>query len=493
MKRQVTIAREAGFSFGGLVVGQVLRFVFNLVVASLLGAKYLGVYALAFGIIQIVEMLAVSGLDMGVLRYVNLNDRSSDKQRDYIAGALRFSLLYSLPVTLLVIAFSGTLAALLNGDELLRSALVCYSLSIPFSVLMFVAGHSIQAYKKLRPKIIAGQIILPGAVLPLLLLVDAVAGGTAALLIAPPLAQIAAFVWIWFQLKAITGVSAKEVFEARTDREMLRYARPLMFVALMSMVSHWLDILMLGWYTDPESVGLYQPAVRTAGLMRSVLLAFAGIAAPLFADMHGRGETVELQKMFKVVSRWALMVAMPLAVVLLVMPESVLALFGGAFIVAAPVLVVLAAALLLQCFFGLYDTMLQMTGYSKICFINGLAGLAVHVVLNMMFIPYYGMIGAAWALLVLYFLLGAVRVVEVRSLLAIHAFSIPLLKPFAAGTVSGIALAAAKPFLETQPVVLSLVGALLLVIAVYLLLIRLMKLEQEELDVILELFSFVKK
>ncbi len=493
MKKQVTIAREAGFSFGGLVVGQVLRFAFNLAVASLLGAKYLGVYALAYGIIQIVELLAVSGLDMGVLRYVNLSGGSSGKERSAVAGALRFSLLYSLPVTLLVIAFSSSLTFLLNGDDLLRSALVCYSLSIPFSVLMVVGGHSIQAFNKLRPKIIAGQIILPGAVLSFLLLGDTVAGGTAALLVAPPLAAFAAFVWLWFQLRAITGISAKEVLQARVDREMLRYARPLMFVALMSMVSHWLDILMLGWYTNPETVGLYQPAIRTAGLMRSVLLAFAGIAAPLFAGMHGRGETVELEKIFKVVSRWALMVAMPLAVVLLVIPESVLALFGGAFTVAAPVLVVLAAALLLQCFFGLYDTLLQMTGYSKVCFINGAIGLAVQVALNMVFIPSYGMIGAAWALLILYFLLGVVRAVEVRSLLAIHAFSLPLIKPFAAGALSGVVLAALKPFLETQPLLLSLAAALFLAMAVYLLLIRAMQLEQEELDVILELFSFVKK
>ena len=493
MKRQVTIAKEAGFSFGGLVVGQGLRFLFNLAVASLLGAEYLGVFALSLAVMQIVEIVAVSGLDMGVLRYVNLSEGFAEKQRGYIASALKTSLLYSLPVTLFLVVFSGFLADLLNGDNLLRLALVCYSLSLPFSVLLAVAGHSIQAYRKLRPKIMAVQVIFPALVLLFLLLVNALVGGTAALLFSPPAAGFVTFIWIWKRLKAITGVSAKDVLQAGHERAMLKYARPMMFAAFLSMVSHWLDILMLGWYTDAETVGLYQPAIRTAGLMRSVLIAFSGIAAPIFAGMHGRGEIQELQKMFRVLSRWVMMVAIPFAVYLLVMPAAVLELFGKEFTVATPVLAVLAVALLVQSVFGLYDTMLQMTGYSRVCLINGAAGLALHVLLNMLFISHYGMIGAAWALLVLYLLLGAARTAELKALLGIHAFSRTLLKPLTAGFLSAGALAAIKPFLDDQHVAVSLVGGMLFVFALYLLLIRLMKLEQEELGVILELFSFVKK
>lgn len=493
MKQKVTIAREAGFSFAGFVAGQGLRFLFTLVVAAMLGAESLGVYALSLAVIQVAEVLAVGGLDTGVLRFVNLHESRPDKQRGLIAAALKTSLLFSLPVVLFLVVFSGFLAAMLNGGGLLRLTLLCYACSVPFHVLIAVAGHAVQAYGKLRPKIIAGQVLVPGGMLLLFILINAFVGGSFALVCSLPLSALAGFVWIWMQLHGITGVSARCLLRAKPEKEMLRYARPLMLVALMGMVSHWLDILMLGWYAGTETVGLYQPAVRTAGLMRSVFLAFAGIAAPILAGMHGCGEMKEIEKLFKVVSRWVTMMVIPLAILLLVMPGTVLALFGDAFTVAAPVLVVLAVAVLVQSFFGLYDTVLQMTGYSRLCFMNGMAGLAAHVVLNMLLIPSYGMIGAAWALLAVYFLLGAARVAEVRVILGLHGFSAPLIKPLFAGVVSGMVLASAKPLLESLHVTISLGGSMLLVITVYLLLIRLMKLEQEEMDVILELFSFVKK
>ena len=493
MKRQVTIAREAGFSFAGFVAGQGMRFFFNLVVAKLMGAEYLGVYALSLAILQIAEVLAVSGLDVGVLRFVSMQAGSFRDRSDFVASALKMSLFYSLPLTLFLVFFSGFLAGLFDGGNLLHLTLICYACSVPFHVLIAVGGHAVQGYEKLRPKIIAGQILIPGGTLLLTVLISAVAGNIPALLFSLPLSAFAGFLWLWLQLNRITGVSVRDVLHAAIEKDMIRYARPLMFVALAGMVSHWLDILMLGWYAGAETVGLYQPAVRTAGLMRSVLLAFAGIAAPIFAGMHNRGEVVELEKLFKVVSRWVLMVSMPLAVVLLLMPETVLLLFGSSFSVAAPVLVVLAAAVLVQSGFGLYDTMLQMAGYSKICFLNGAAGLAVHVVLNMLFIPEFGMMGAAAALVAVYLMLAAARVIEVHKLLGIHAFSVSLFKPLAAGVASGVVLVAVKPALEMLHVTVSLFCGMLLVFTAYSLFIRLMQLEQEELGVILELFSFVKK
>ncbi len=489
MKSQIVIAREAGLSFGGLVFGQVLRFLINLAIAALFGVRYLGTYALALAVIQIVEVCAVSGLDIGVLRYINMSGGSADKQRECIGSALKTSLLYALPFMLLLIVVSGPLSALFNGGSLLSLALVCYSLSVPFNVLTTVAAHSIQAYKNLRPKILAMQIIFPATALLVLLLFDATAGHTVALMAAPPLAASIAFGWIWKQLGALTGTTLRDVLHAGSHRDMLNYSRPMMFVALLSIASHWLDILMLGMYTGVDTVGIYQPAVRTAGLMRSVLVAFTGIAAPFFAEMHGRGEREDLQRTFKLLTRWVILVSLPFAVYLMVMPETFLALFGEAFIAAGPVLAVLAMALFVQSVFGLHDVLLQMTGFSKVCFINGAAGVILHVLLNMIFITHFGMIGAAWALLILYVLLGVVRTVEVGVLLRFHAFSFTVCKPVAAALVTAAALVSVKPFLDSLHVLVSFAGGGILIAAVYLLCIRVLQLEQEELDVILEMFN----
>lgn len=493
MEKQATIVKEAGFSFAGFVAGQGFRFLFNLVIASLLGAESLGVYAVSLALVQIAEVIAVGGMDAGVLRFVNLHDARPEARRRLIASALQSSLLLSLPVTLFLVVFSNAFAAMASGDHLLRLTLVCYACSVPFHVLVAVSGHAVQAYGKLRPKIVASQILLPGGMLLLFLFFYLVFGGIPALLLALPLSAFSVFIWIWRRLRAITGVSVKELLQAKPDKELLRYAFPLLFVSLMGMLSHWLDILMLGWYAGTETVGLYQPAIRTAGLLRSIFLAFAGVAAPIMARMHGRGELVKIENLFKIMQRWVIMLAAPGIVVMLVMPAELLSLFGKQFTVAAPVLMVAAVAVFVQAFFGLYDTALQMSGYSKICFVNASAGLVLHGFLNMLLIPSYGMSGAAWALLAVYFLVGITRVAELRLLLGVHGFSVALVKPFFAGGLSVLALAAAKPFLDAFPNAVSLGGGILLVLAIYVLVVRLLQLEQDELEVIFELFPFLKK
>lgn len=493
MTRKSAIVREAGFSFTGFLTGQGLRYLFTVAVAVLFGAEYLGVYALALGAVQIAEVAAVGGLDAGVLRFVNLHDGRPEEQRARIAAALKASLYASAPIAMLLMLVSGPLASLLRGDEPLRLALLCYAASLPFAVFTAVAGHAIQAFGNVRPKIVSTQLIVPGGMLLAAVSLNALAGPLPALLAALPAASVVGCAWTGWKLRRLTGVGPSAIPGAAAPGKMALYARPLMFVTLLAATSHWLDIFMLGWYTDAGTVGLYQPAVRTAGLVRSVLLAFAGIVSPMFASLHARGETAELGRIFRIVNRWVLLAALPPTVVLLVMPETVLAVFGPEFVAVAPVLAVLAAAVLVQSFFGLCDTLLQMTGYSKTCLVNSAAGLGLHALLNMALIPRYGMVGAAAALLVVYLLVGGARAFEVRRFLGMHAFSPALLKPLAAAVSGGMLLAFLRPLLETLPLPAALAGAFCLVLAVYAAFVRLMQLEQEEMDVIFELLPFLKK
>ncbi|ASQ91361.1 polysaccharide biosynthesis protein [Prosthecochloris sp. GSB1] len=493
MKRKMTIVRQAGFSFSGFIAGQGLRFLFNIAVAGMLGARYLGVYALALAVLQIVEVLAAGGLDAAVLRFVNLHEDRPEEQRAHIASAVKASFLRSVPLALLLMLASWPLASLLHGDRLLAATLFCYACSLPFTVFTAVAGHAIQAYRNLRPKIVATQIIVPGGMLLLVVALNRLSGGTVALVSALPLASAAAGFWIWRELRQVTGLLPADVFSAGMSGELSRYARPLLFVALTAMTSHWLDILMLGWYADAGTVGLYQPAVRTAGLVRAVLIAFAGIVSPMFAGLHARGETGELERLFRITTRWVLLAALPPAVVLLVMPEAVLSLFGPGFISASTVLLVLTAAVLVQSLFGLCDTLLQMTGYAKASLAIAGAALAAHAILNAALIPRYGMLGAAFALFGVYLLAGAARAFALRSLLGVHPFGTALFKPVLAAVCSGLVLTLAAPLLGILPVPVLPVVSLLLVLGVYAIIVRLLQLEQEEKEVIFELLPFLKR
>ena len=274
---------------------------------------------------------------------------------------------------------------------------------------------------------------------------------------------------------------------------MMAYALPFMVVSLLSMMMHWLDVVMLGMLTDTATVGLYHPAARTAGLIRAVLLAFAGIAAPMIAALHTGPESREIGRIYKMLTRWIVGLVVPPVILFMLLPEPVLGVFGERFTEGSNALLLLTAASFLQVCFGLSSTLLAMTGYARLSLYNALGALGLQVVLNLILIPRFGITGAALASLLVFFLLSALRLSEVFILLKIHPFGYALWKPLAAGLFAAVLLVATRSWLLTLPVFAAFLAGALISVCSYTAMMLLLKLEQEEREIIFRFIPFINK
>jgi len=493
LNRNSVIAGQAGFSFAGFLFGQASRFGFNLLVARVLDADALGTYALAVAVMQISEVLAIAGLDSGLLRFISVHSSDALRQKAVIGSALKTSFFLSISIVLLLLLFSGRIALILHGSHRLQLTLCCYAVAIPFNVATMLYGHAIQGFRQLQPKIIATQVVSPLLLLLLTIVFRYMAGQEAALIFPFALSAAIAFFWIRPYLSKISGVLPLDIVRATPDRAMLLYALPFMVVSLLSMMTHWLDVMMLGMLTDTATVGLYHPVARTAGLIRAVLLSFAGIAAPMIAALHTGSDNAEIGRIYKMVTRWIFGLVIPPVLLFMLLPEPVLGVFGQRFTAGSHALILLTAASLLQVSFGLSSTVLAMTGYARLSLFNALGALGLQVVLNLILIPRMGINGAALATLLVFFLLSTVRLGEIYILLKIHPFGKALWKPLAAGIVTAVILMAARPWLHSIPVFAGFLTGALLAVSSYSALMLLLKLEQEEREIILKALPFIKK
>ena len=75
---------------------------------------------------------------------------------------------------------------------------------------------------------------------------------------------------------------------------------------------HWMDIIMLGYFTNSTMAGLYHPAARTAGLLQAILLSFMSIYTPIMSQLHGQGNILEMSNLYKLVSRWLITFSIPI-------------------------------------------------------------------------------------------------------------------------------------------------------------------------------------
>jgi O-antigen/teichoic acid export membrane protein len=340
VKREVTIAREGSIAMAGFVFGQLFRFGYNLAAARLLGAEALGAYALVVAVMQVGEVIAVGGLDAGLLRFVS--QREGEERKDIIASAMKSAALISILAGILVLLFSGPIARLLHGGGLLQMALCSAAAGLPLSVMTMMAGFAMQAHHRFLPKVLATQVIQPVLLVLTMIAARYASGVNAALALPFLLAPLVALVWIAPGFNRMTGIGMNNVLRADGNRELWRFSLPLLAVSIFSILSHWIDVVMLGLLTDVGTVGIYQPAARTAGLLRSVLLAFSGIAAPIIAGYHGRQESAGIRETYEMVNRWIVMLVMVPFLLFVLFPGETLSVFGKGFGAGSTALVLLA-------------------------------------------------------------------------------------------------------------------------------------------------------
>jgi O-antigen/teichoic acid export membrane protein len=480
------IAKEATISFVGMGIGDGARYLFTVILARFAGVEILGIYSLASSITRIGELFGIAGLHSGVMRFVSRLDKETEveevKQR--ILSGLKLGMLFGICIMILQIAFADYLAfELFNGSLLLKTVIIISAVSLPFATIMAISAFATQGYKLLKYKIIVLNIIRPVIMLFCVLISISFFTKEAAikfpLLISAVFSSFAAVIF----LGKLTNIKMSQIFSGVFDKELLRFSYPLMFVTVLGTLMHWMDIMMLGYFTDTTTVGLYHPAARTAGLLRTVLLAFMGIFAPMMSELHRRGDIGEMGKLYKLIVRWILSVSLPLAIILILYSKKIMLLFGVNYLSASNVLIVLTAAAFLQTIFGGGGHTLTMTGFTKVNLVNSIVVIIINITLNILWIPHYGIIGAAYATLVSMALLGILRIIEVNHYVKISPFSIKLLKPVIAGGIMIIVLILLKPIVMPMHTLISLIIVSLVGLFIFFAILWLLKFDQDDKEI----------
>jgi len=462
------IAKEATISFMGMGFGDGARYLFTAILARFAGVEFLGIYSLASSVTRIGEVFGRAGLHSGVMRFVSRLDKETEIEtvRQRILSGLKLGLLFGIVIMILQIALADWLAfELFNGSDLLKTVLIISAVSLPFATIMAISAFATQGYKLLKYKVMVLNIIRPAIMLVCVLVSISIFTIDAAvkypLLISAVFSSFAAVIF----LSKLTQIKMNQIFSGVIDKELLRFSYPLMFVTILGTLMHWMDILMLGYFTDTTTVGLYHPAARTAGLLRTVLLAFMGIFAPMMSDYHRQGDVGEMGKLYKLIVRWIVSLSLPLAIIIIIYSKKIMLLFGVEYLSASNVLMVLTTAAFIQTLFGGGGQTLTMTGFTKVNLFNSIIVVLINITLNLLWIPQYGIIGAAYATLISMALLGLLRIVEVNHLIKITPFSLKLMKPIIAGVIMTAVLIYIKPVVLplhtiTSLIIITLVGLL---------------------------------
>lgn len=186
-------------------------------------------------------------------------------------------------------------------------------------------------------------------------------------------------------------------FEPQRAKQLITASWPLLFSGIAMMVYMRIDQLMVASILGDQSVGVYTAAVTVSEATYVLAVIFVATTFPAVLSAKNEGETVyraRFQQLFDFIVILAVAVAIPLTV----LSDWIINILFGATYEAAGIVLAMHAWSLVFVFLGVVSSRWFVAeGRQTLNLQRTLLGAVVNIFLNLLLIPSYGLIGAAFA------------------------------------------------------------------------------------------------
>lgn len=429
------IAQGAGMALIGTLLAWFLLFISRLLVARIGTEAQYGVFSLAFVILNICVVIATLGLQQGATRNIAYarGQNGIETVKVLVIVSVQLGLLASVCLGAALFFTSDLISTRIFHDVALGYPLRILACGIPFFSLMNVLTAIFQGFDDVKPGVYFQDILRS------LLFV---------LFLAPVIFLRLPFTSVYWALLASFAVSCivlivyaikrlplpmRLPYKAGINlvaRELLLFSLPLLGVAMLRMITMWVDTLMLGSFKGSADVGLYNAAYPLAQFVTAPLGAMLLIYTPVTAGLYAQNALSEIRRNFSILTKWLCSATLPLFLILFLFPETILSfLFGANYASAGSALRILSLGAIITNLFGPNASALVTMGKSQFIMWTILAGATLDIGLNIALIPPLGIEGAAIASAVAMTLIGFAYSWKLYSLSGAQPMSKNLVKP----------------------------------------------------------------
>lgn len=418
-----SLFKGGGIVLVGLVLELGISFVGKVIIARVLGSVNYGAVSLGITTAAITSTLVLLGLGNGIGRYLP-RDEDRSEQRSILVSAFRVVIPLSLLLGTLVALSAPLLATRVFNDPSLITILQIFAVAIPLGAVMKLSLGAVQGMQDSLPKVAIQNISFP--VVRFLGIVIAVLWGLGAVGVAYAyLASYAAAVIVGLvYLYRRTPLFDRAVPTTSRERELLSFSLPLVGSGAMTIIISDIDIYMLGALRGTETVGVYNVAYPLAQLLTTAMMAFGFVFMPIISELDAGDEPSQMRQLYQMATRWVVLVTLPVFLMLFLFPQwAIRYTFGVEYLPGAAALSVLAAGFFTHTVFGMNKGTLTSLGHTRLIMIDDVLAAVINVLLNIVMIPQYGLLGAAYATVASYLLMNLLYATQLRRITGIQPFT----------------------------------------------------------------------
>jgi O-antigen/teichoic acid export membrane protein len=386
--------KNTGWMLTSRVLSMTVSLLTTIYVARNLGPTNYGQLSYAISFVGIFGFIATLGIDNVLYREL-IN--KPYKKKEYLGSAIIIKFFAGLVAMFLTIAFGYYF----GQDDVSKILILILSGTFIFNSFQII-GFEFQAQVKSKYPSIIGLIV--AIILNVLkVLVVFLNRGVIYLALVLLLEPILYSIFYWFAYeKKIEGKVSELVFNKQAAKTLLLDSWPIIFTSAFALVYGRIDQVLIKNMVDAHAVGIYSSAVTIAEAWYFLPVLITSSLFPAIINAKKTSEEIyyaRLKKLALFLTGIAVSVSL---CVTIAAPFIMKIIYGSAFINGSIILKIYVWACVGTSLIYLTNNYLVAENNKKGLIILTFVPMALNIVLNLLWIPKYGIVGSAYATLISY-------------------------------------------------------------------------------------------
>jgi O-antigen/teichoic acid export membrane protein len=397
---------------------------FSFVLRYMFGGMAFGLYVLSYNAAELILNFLLGGFNDAITYFTasELEDKSPEGQ-NRLYSSLATGIFFPAMMGLII-----SFALWLSGDLIYRSLwnshsndlLAIFKLTvwiIPLMVLVHQPVAAIKAKMEMKDYVLVTQVLQPMLAILFALFLYAlfdmgiiamVWGMLGSLVLMLPLS-------FYFYSKHFSiSKTIKSLVLFRINKKLISFAIPQSANMALNLGLVKMDSLMLSVWVNANALGIYALVSEFTQMIRLAKMAFSNVFGPLVANYQAKNNKAGIEQSLLALVKWTSLISVPLMFIIMTFYPDLILGAGQGWSQPAIYPWLLLTGPMMSSFFGLAGNLLLMTGHSRLLLMNSAITGSINLILNYLFIPHWGVTGAALATAIANFSISFLQILEMK-------------------------------------------------------------------------------
>jgi len=387
-----TVAQNTSFLTVASVLQKVISFAYFTIIARLIGVENTGAYFFAISFTTIFAVVSDFGFGLVLTRE---SSRNTNDVQKYLNTVFWTKVLFGIPAYLLVVFFIN----ILQYSPEIKFLVYLSGITMFFDNLHSVFYNVFRAKKNLVYESI-GIVCSQGITLII---------GTLALLnhlpiywliLAYTIPAFLNFLYSSYFLRRVYGFVYKMEFDVVIFKKFLIFALPFAISGILARLYSYSDTILMSKMLGSEELGWWSVPYKIAFAFQFIPVALSASVYPEMSGLYIVGKE-KISDLFQKSWRYLFIIVFPLSAGIIALADPIIIkLYKEQFAPAIPVLRILLISLIFSYLSYITGALLNATNRQKTQTVILGSALSINVLMNLFLIPRFGIMGAAYSVLV---------------------------------------------------------------------------------------------